>query len=233
MKRTCATHGAIAGLLLAISSSGQGTFQNLNFEFPIGPLVGDTAPFASAFPSWVGYVGTNQATTVRIYGINLDNATLALISSNIVSPRIVPLIEGQYTAVLEVGRDPAESPHPVTPVSVSLGQSGFIPVDSLSVRFLAYTVGTPFSVTCGDVNIPVVELQTFPGYKLYGGDISAFAGSTTELKFTAYPDNYPASAVLALDSIQFSDKPIPEPSVISLFSFATLIIGCGCLRNRP
>jgi hypothetical protein len=77
--------GSVAVLLSVVSlASGQGTFQNLNFESPITPLnsiyppgSAPTVLFSNAFPGWVGHVGTNQATVARIDGVNLDNGTLA------------------------------------------------------------------------------------------------------------------------------------------------------------
>jgi hypothetical protein len=71
------------------------------------------------------------------------------------------------------------------------------------------------------VNIPIVDLETFPNYHLYGGDISAFAGSIAELRFTAFPDNYPGSTVFALDSIQ------PELRNKEKGRFAARAVGIG------
>ena len=45
-----------------------------------------------------------------------------------------------------------------------------------------------------------------------------------ELRFTAFPNNYPHSTVFALDSIQFSDQRFPEPSAVSLFSLTALLL---------
>jgi hypothetical protein len=229
MKTTCYRILVLtAGALTSCAAFAQGTFQNLNFESPSVPLVPagspPTVPFTSAFPGWVGYVGTNEATRARIYGINLDNATVALITNDVYSAATAPLIEGNYTAVLQAGRDPNDIPSGSL-VPVALSQSGIVPDGSMSLLFLGYTAGTPFSVSLGGVNIPIYDLETFPSYHLYGGDISAFAGSMAELRFIAYADNYPHSTVFALDSIHFSDQPIPEPSVHSLFALGTLLLG--------
>lgn len=217
-----------------LSGFAQGTFQNLNFESPIAPLVPlgspATVPFTNAFPGWVGFVGTNQPTRVRIDGNNLDAATLALIRSNVTSAYYAPLIEGNYTAVLQGQRDPNDIPSGSL-VPVTLAQSGFVPADSQSLLFNAYTAGTAFAVSLGGVNIPVFSLATFPTYTLYGGSISAFAGSTAELRFTAFPNNYLDSTVFALDSIQFSNQPIPEPSTIALFGLGALLLGRRIFRQ--
>ena len=87
-------------------------------------------------------------------------------------------------------------------------------------------------MTLGGVNIPIVDLGTFPSYHRYGGDISAFAGSITELRFTAFPNNYPGSTVFALDSIQFSNQPIPEPSVFGLLGLGALLLRWRLFRAR-
>jgi hypothetical protein len=227
MKTTCETIILLViGQLTIGAVFGQGTFQNLNFESPIAPLIvspnSGTVPFANAFPGWVGYEGTNQATRARFAGVNLDNATLALLTNTIFS---APLIEGNYTAVLQAGRNPVISGTPLL-VSASLAQTGLVPADSQSLLFKAFTAGTAFAVSLAGVNIPVYTLETFPTYTLYGGDISAFANSVAELRFTAFPNNYPGSTVFALDSIQFSNQPIiPEPSTLSLFGLGALLLG--------
>jgi len=177
-------------------------------------------------------VGTNQATSARINSIDLDIAVIALISMNVYNAWSAPLIEGRYTAVLQAQVDPLHPPnsHPLVPVA--LAQSSLVPVDSRSLLFKGYTAGTPFTLTLGGVNIPVFALETFPSYTLYGGDITAFAGSIAELRFTAYPDNYPHSTVFALDSIEFSIQTIPEPGTICLFGLGALLLGWRFLCKR-
>ena len=220
-------------VLLSVSASpcfGQGTFQDLDFESPILPLV-PSVPLTNAFPGWLGYVGTNQVSRVRIDGVNLDVATLALIRTTLVAYP-TPLIQGNYTAVLQPQRDPNDIPSGSL-VPVALLQSGMVPSGSKSLQFKGYTAGTPFAVSLGGVNIPVFNLESFPDYTLYGGDISAFAGSIAELRFTAFPDNYPHSTVFALDSIEFSIQPIPEPGTVALFGLGALLLGWCFLCKRP
>ncbi len=203
--------------------NAQGTFQDLNFESPLGPLVPSgspgSVPFTNAFPGWVGYVGTNIATDARIYGINLDNATLALINSNLIS---VPLIEGNYTAVLQAGINPQSTS---SLIPVALAQTGLVPTGTESLQFEGYTAGTPFSVSLGGVDIPIFNLGSFGNHTLYGGNIPQLAGTVAELRFTAYPDNYPVSTTFALDSILFSNQPVPEPNALALIGVGALILG--------
>ncbi len=197
---------------------------------PTGAI--ETVPFANAFPGWLGYLGADQATRARFAAINLDNASLAILTNSLTYSRVAPLIEGSYTAVLQAGFDPNPLPHGPL-VSVSLAQSGLVPADSQSLLFKAFTAGTAFAVSLAGVNIPVYSLETFPTYTLYGGDISAFANSVAELRFTAFPNNYPGSTVFALDSIQFSNQPIiPEPNTLSLFGLGALLYGWRFQRNR-
>lgn len=214
------------------TAKGQGTFQNLGFESPIGSLVSiyppgnpPTVPFTNAFPSWVGYVGTNLAEVVRIDGINLDLATLAIVGSNVLSLWFAPLIEGKYTAVLQPQQTTFGGPSPVALVPVALLQTGLVPADAKSLQFKSFTEGTAFTVSLGGVAIPLAPLATFPTYTLYGGDISAFAGTLAELRFTAFPNNYPHSTVFALDSIQFSNQQVPEPGTVGLIGLGALLVG--------
>jgi len=222
-------------ILSVCPARSQGTFKNLTFESPIVPLSpvspsNPIVPFTNALPGWAGFIGTNQVATALYNSLNLDLSTIALLTNNFTTgPSFAPLIEGNYTAVLQAQRDPNNINQLV---QVSLAQSGLVPADSLSLQFLAYTAGTPFAVTLGGQNIPVFALQTYPSYTRYGGNISAFAGALTELQFTAFPNNYPGSTVFALDSIQFSNQPIPEPSVFGLFALGALLLGWRFWRKR-
>jgi hypothetical protein len=70
------------------------------------------------------------------------------------------------------------------------------------------------------------------GYTLYGADVTAFAGLTAELRFTALPrPSPPIISTLFVDSIVFSNQPIPEPSVFGLFAFGVLLLGWRLVRK--
>ena len=68
----------------------------------------------------------------------------------------------------------------------------------------------------------------------YEADVSAWAGKTTELRFTVVPGNYPdASSTLA--DIEFSPLPIstiPEPSTWALLAMGLAALGWATRNSK-
>ena len=88
------------------------------------------------------------------------------------------------------------------------------------------------TVSLDGVMIPYVEVSRNPASITFAGDVSAFSGSTAELKFylhrlEAAPDE---GILLGLDSIFFSPEVVPEPSTFAMIcaGLATL----GMIRGR-
>ncbi len=73
--------------------------------------------------------------------------------------------------------------------------------------------------------IPVIQAGSTANYAIMGANISAFAGQTVELLFSALPN----SGNVLLDNIQFSSSPIPEPGTLAL---AALGGGLSGFRRR-
>ena len=73
-------------------------------------------------------------------------------------------------------------------------------------------------------------LGSGPNYTIYGGDVSAYAGRSGELRFTANTIS-PSTWGSALDNIFFSRLPVPEPTICALFTIAGLLFS-GRLMNR-
>ncbi len=76
-------------------------------------------------------------------------------------------------------------------------------------------------ITFDNQPLSFVVIGSTANYTIYGADISAFADQTGQLLFTLPP--YVGNA--ELDNIQFSDQPIPEPSVVGLFALGGLLFG--------
>jgi hypothetical protein len=83
-----------------------------------------------------------------------------------------------------------------------------------------------FQVTFGGQPIPVEQIGVGPNYYIMGGDISAYAGQTGELRFTALPDTGGF-----LDNIQFSMSPVPEPGTMALFATGAVFLALRRRRN--
>src|SRR5205823_3181830 len=110
------------------------------------------------------------------------------------------VIDGSYTVVLQAGlANSPGSPGELAQTEVSIRQTGLVPLGTESIFFKAAAGFEPLSVSLAGQSIPTVAMGTGPNYTLYGGDISAFAGQTAELRFTALPpfNNW------SIDSIEF------------------------------
>jgi hypothetical protein len=71
-------------------------------------------------------------------------------------------------------------------------------------------------------------------YTLYAADIRSLAGQTAELDFTLLAQRpHVIDYFLFLDSIQFSNAPVPEPSILSLSALGALLVGVGALKQKP
>jgi hypothetical protein len=105
--------------------------------------------------------------------------------------------------------------HRFPPASIS--QTGLIPVGTESLLFEAYRVGpATLSVFLGGQNVSYFAMSTTANYTVYGVDISAFAGQTETLNFSAFGPGSVKNS-WTIDDILFSSSPIPEPSLSWLF----------------
>jgi hypothetical protein len=202
--------GFAFGVILQLNA--QGTFQNLGFESAtLVPVPGDPygrVQFAPAFPGWTGHIGASTETLALYDNLYLDSTGLGL-----QGPGSGLNIDGNYTAMIQSGFALSGPP---TQVIASLSQSGLVPADTKSVQFKVNASG-PFEVALNGQSLTPVTLSSTSGYILYGVDATAFAGLTTELRFTAIQRLVsPIISTIFIDSISFSNQPIPEPSVFGL-----------------
>jgi hypothetical protein len=219
-----------AGLLYVLQTSGQGTFQNLNFESAIVPSVqpGQTVllPISDVFPGWSAWVGIDQTTQSWYNGVSAGGALVSLIGHQ--STWANSVIEGNFTAVLSAGI----YDKPSTPVAIS--QSSLIPVAAQSLRFAALSAQGTFAdlaITFNGQPISFIPMSNSGNFTTYGGDISPFAGLTGELRFTERPISNPFSTVF-LDDIVFSTTPLPEPGVLTLLAVGTALFGLTAWRRK-
>ncbi len=222
---------ALLGLLLTMPMSvlSQGTFQNLDFEdvrnVPVfDPPGAGLMSATDALPGWTCYAGTNQLNLALYDTLNLDNVGAGVISTASPVAYTIPagLPDGQFCASLQYG----VLTHPIGPwenVPASIAQVGQVPIGAHSILFAG---STPFSVSFAGTGLPLSVMAAYPGYDIFGADISSFAGQIGELRFTSY------SHVSFLDSIQFSSQVIPEPTTIRLMGFAATIFLPVCLYCR-
>jgi hypothetical protein len=241
MKTVCNHILTIAILLSALSAKPQGAWQNLNFESasvsPSGyQTYGTFVPIGSALPGWTAYLGAGQIAQVGYNSPTLGTATVSLIgptwNSSDVSLFGVGIIDGNYSVVVQAGAVPTND---VLNESASIAQNGTVPSTAESLQFEAYAYGS-FSVSfAGNVLNPIilssgVSADGLP-YNLYGVNISAWAGQTGQLEFTALDEPY--ESYLVLDDITFStNSVVPEPSVLALMVMGGLAFGARRWRAK-
>jgi hypothetical protein len=197
----------LSQFLLPIAS-GQ-VFVNLDFESATVPqnqpngIVNES----DALPGWAADVFPfNHQSTV---GFNSAMGGILPLYSNIslLGTNSGYVIDGTYSVMLEdVG--------PGVTTSVSIDQTGVIPVGSQSIWFKAQPGFGSLIVNLGNQNIPVYAESQGPNYTLYAGDVSAFAGQTVKLAFSVLQSSQ--ANTWMLDSVEFSPSPVPEPSIFGL-----------------
>ena len=205
----------LALLLSAAGATGQGSFQNLDFEsanIPAGTQPGSDVAINAAFPGWIAsyssYMGTAQATSVWYDNVSLGGAAISIIDTHDVYGPL-PL-QDNYSAYLFGGNNAIGYPGGLT--SSTISQTGLIPYGAVSI-IMVVQAQNGFSVSLGGQTIITAAGPTSGGFS---ADISAFAGQTAELSITAPPVPFPGinpNPVL-VDDIRF--VPVPEPNVITL-----------------
>ena len=193
---------------------GQGSFRNLDFEsarvVTNDPTFG-VLDWNLAAPGWNHSNGSDLG--IVYYRQEHFGFTGYYMLYDSLSPVYAPgtQLAGRYSLGFSNGH---ATGNPESPWQENyLGQSGEIASDVRSFRLLAHG---SFEVLVGGVSIPMQSL----GGNLYGGDISAFAGQTTE--FRILNTSRTLHTPVVVDNIAFSPMPVPEPSVVVIFGFGVL-----------
>jgi hypothetical protein len=215
-------YSVVASSALLQWASGQ-DFTNLEFDSAVVvPIGGSVIEFSPAFPGWTGYIGTNVATEAIYNEIYLDSSGISLYGDP-----AVPIFEATLQAGYLLNA-------PGISVDTTLSQTGLIPAGTQSLLFDGSFDGQAngFAVTLNGQTLSLVPLSTDSSFTVYGASINAWAGQTATLAFTVFPqqphtgDNY-----LTLSDIQFSDSPVPEPSVFVLFVLSSLFFGAKIING--
>ena len=196
----------VVSVSLVISALAQGTFQNLNFEQANPISAGDPgAPYfvtaTSALPYWRVCYGGVQETQVSYNAVSTGATQVTLVSTDI---PLYDAIDGSYSVLLQ-GIVPGSE--------ASISQTGMIPSATETLLFEAQPGIGPLDVQLGTQIIPLSTVGSGPNYALYAADISAWAGDTEELTFSAIGGSYNN---WELDDITFSPNAVPEPSTLAL-----------------
>jgi len=208
-------------LLVAGTGFSQG-FVNLNFGS--ANIVTDlSSPYPNgvyannAMPGWSAFVGTNLQTSILYNDIALSETSIAIFDTN----GYYRLINGTYTIDLFGG---------LTDIAASISQTGLVPTWANTLEFEAQPGLGTLQISLGGQILNFSALATGSDYTLYGANISAFAGQTEQLMFSALEggNNY-----WNIGDIQFSSNPAPEPGIWSLSTLGVLILACRHRRKSP
>ncbi len=213
-----------AALEVVCASAVAQTFQNIDFgltHVPNATPWGTQVLVSEAFPFWATYFGVLPTISVGYNGVPGADGGIALITPDDTSDEGIP---GHNTAFLQAGSGNFGL------VSVALAQTAQFPAGTMSLLFVATPPnGGGWQVSVGGQTIPVVEVsQVDTRFNEYEANISAFAGLTEELRFTALPGT--SGANMWLGEIQFSPMEMPEPSTLALVGLG--FVGILVLR-RP
>jgi hypothetical protein len=218
------------------NAQSQGSFQNLGFESATLVSAGLPDPavvqFDSAFPGWTGLIGTNQTSLAYYNEGSLDSSRIAMIdaawSASPSSVGIAGPINGKFSALLFAGVVGSAT----NPQDTFLSQTALVPSSVKSLLFKAYFSGGSLGVSLAGQPLAYVQLETAANYTLFAADIQQWAGQIAELEFTLFTQRpHQFTAYAFLDSIEFSDMAIPEPSSFGLVGLGAFVLGWRLLGN--
>ena len=217
-------------LLSAANGLAQSTFRNLNFERSV---IVSSSPSGFGFnsgtanvPDWTEYnawgdVNYSGGTTLIYNNQPLDSPGASLEGVDYWTPAL----DGQFSVMLQGGT----IYYPYGTNGASIGQTGQIPLAAKSITYWGASQNG-LQITFNGQRLSFNPISVAANHTVYGADISTYAGQTGELLFTA---PWPENGGTLIDDIQFSNLPIPEPSVFGLCALGALLLGGRFLgRNQ-
>lgn len=201
-------------------------FVNLDFEQSlVQPSDPSFVPAAAAFPGWTAEIGGVAQNFVYHDTGGIGEPVVALFDEPAQAGTML-LLQGQYMAYLETGTNTQRS---------SLSQVGDIPAGTKSITLLCDGGAGPPVVTLNGIPIEMIHLSGSTAshfINLYGGDVSAFAGSSAELRLQSDSFSTSFSGRRSLDDIRFSDSPLPEPAPYWIELLTSALLLNARSRNR-
>lgn len=197
-------------------------FVNLDFEaanlsaYGAGPAV---VPITNAIPGWTA-VGTPSANDILYNDVSLGSPTVSLVGIN--NQFDPSSLDGSFSVVLQA----------FFTGGASISQTALVPVSAESLLFEAKQGGAgTLQVSLGGQNLSYSVLSSGANYTLYGANISAYAGQTEQLAFSALAV-VSGGNIWNIDDIQFSSSTVPEPSDFALVALGALLLGFRRWRNK-
>jgi len=210
-------------LLAGVCDGFSQGFVNLNFEnatittvsFSFGNEYVATVPGWTWSPSVNPVNGDTNSVPFNSFALDANEVTLQGTNSPF---GIYPAIQGKYSILLQGG----SSADPDTN-GASIMQNGKIPATAKSITYW----GDALQASFNGQSLAFSAIGSGSGYTIWQGDISAYAGETGQLEFTA-----PWQTSGMLDNIQFSTTPVPEPSTLVLSALGGLLLGLRGWKNH-
>ena len=203
-------------LTLGLQMNGRTqSFVNLSFESAAQANLGTNPAVVAtttALLGWSAYINGIAQPNIFYNSVPLSAAEVTLQGPG---NGLYPPIQGQYFVSLWGEYRPLGGPGD----SAAIGQTGQIPGTAQSLVIWGVIGGA--QITFNGQLLGFQLTGTAANYSIYAADISAYAGQTGELRFTA-PLN---QSGINIDNIQFSNIPIPEPSALSVFGLGLLALG--------
>ena len=219
--------GKIAVLIVPLSFASLGFAQGfVNLDFESAKIIPDpTSPYypygittLNAVPGWTVFVGTDQQSDITYNDPSLGSTAATLWATNGFQ------LSGKYSFLLQGG---------ITETSASISQTGTIPALTQSILFEASAPpaadANSLVVSIGGQSLNYFVISNAANYtSYYGADVSAYAGQSVQLTFSALRG---LSNNWNIDNIQFSSSPVPEPGELALVAFSALLFGCRRWRS--
>ena len=202
-------------VVLHLVGRAQG-FVNLSFEATSLGTEPAIVPTVTALPGWVAYLNGVPQQNIYYNAVPLSAAWVTLQGPG---NGLYPPIQGQYFVSLWGEYRPLGGPG----ASAAIGQTGQIPLSAQSLVLWGDIGGV--QITFNNQLLGFQVTGSTANYSIYAADISAYAGQTGELRFTA-PVNIGGALI---DNIQFA---VPEPSTPSLASLGLLALGWHSRRKQ-
>jgi hypothetical protein len=215
----------ILGILFCVDSLSLKAQGYINLGFESVTLVDSSTARIDGWSTFGFPYGDPTVAALNNFALDAPLASVHGTNSPIVYP-----IQGRYTVLLQGGTPSGGLVYNTNGASVY--QNNQIPV---TARSLTYLGNGYLQVSFSGQRLTPVRLgpdtnSTWSGltYNLWGIDVSAFAGQSGELRFTA-----PWQSLSLLDRVQFTSGSIPEPKAISIYLAAGLIwITVGSAQRR-